>query len=68
MTRRTAITILAIQNKKLIRPMPALLLNDVILGIKEKEKHDEIVEKVMKQLAKNDLHVKPENISRTLEK
>ena len=40
--------------------MSALLLDDVIVGIKEKEKHDEIVEKVMKQLANNDLHVKPE--------
>ena len=40
--------------------MSALLLDDVIVGIKEKEKHDEIVEKVIKQLANNDLYVKPE--------
>ena len=59
-TRRTAIIILVIQNKKLIRPMLALLLDDAIVGIEKKERHNEIVEKVMKQLAKNNLYVKPE--------
>jgi len=48
MTRRIAITILAMQNKKLMRPMLALLLDDVIIEIEEKERHDEIVEKIMK--------------------
>jgi len=36
------------QNKKLMRLMLVLLLDDVIVGIKEKERHDKAVEKVVK--------------------
>jgi len=32
----------------------------VIIGIEIKERHNEIVEKVVKRLAENDLYVKPE--------
>ena len=56
------------QNKKLMRLMLVLLLDDVIVGIKEKERHDKAVEKVVKQLAKNDLYVKPEKYKWKTEK
>jgi len=35
-------------------------IDDIIVGIEEEEGHDEIVEKVVKRLAENDLCVKPE--------
>ena len=35
-------------------------INNVIVGIEIEERHDEIVEEVVKRLAENDLYVKPE--------
>ena len=35
-------------------------IDNVIVGIKTEEEHDEIVEEVMKRLAENNLYVKPE--------
>ena len=34
--------------------------DDVIMETEEKERHDEVVKKVVKRLAENDLYVKPE--------
>jgi len=34
--------------------------NDVLVATETEEGHDKIVEKVLKQLEKNDLYVKPE--------
>ena len=38
----------------------ASFIGDIIVGTKEEEGHDEIIEEVVKRLAKNDLYVKPE--------
>ena len=38
----------------------AAFVNDVLVGTVMKERHDEIVEEVLKQLEENDLYVKPE--------
>jgi len=38
----------------------ASFIDDVIIGIEEKEEHNEIVEEVVKRLVENDLHIKPE--------
>jgi len=38
----------------------ASFMDDVIIEIEIKERHNEIVEKVVKRLAENDLYVKPE--------
>ena len=35
-------------------------IDDVIMKTEEKERHDEVVQKVVKRLAENDLYVKPE--------
>jgi len=35
-------------------------IHDIIVGIKEKEGHDEVVEKVVKRLVEINLYVKPE--------
>jgi len=35
-------------------------IDNIIVGTKEEEGHDEIVEKVVKRLEKDDLYVKPE--------
>jgi len=35
-------------------------INNVIIGMETKEGHNDLVEKVVKRLAKNDLYVKPE--------
>ena len=35
-------------------------IDNVIVGTKEEEGHDEIVEKFVKRLEENDLYVKPE--------
>ena len=35
-------------------------INDVIIGMEEKDGHDELVEKVVKRLVENDLYIKPE--------
>jgi len=35
-------------------------VDDVLVGTETEERHDEIVEKVLKQLEENDLYVKPE--------
>ena len=34
--------------------------NNIIIGIEGEEEHEELVEKVVKRLAENDLYVKPE--------
>jgi len=34
-------------------------IDDIIVGMEEKERHNEVVEDVVKRLAKNDLYVKP---------
>jgi len=36
----------------------ASFINDVIVGIEEEEEYDEVVEEVVKRLAKNDIYVK----------
>ena len=38
----------------------ASFLDNVIVGIEEKKRYDEVVEEVVKMLAENDLYVKPE--------
>jgi len=38
----------------------AAFVDDVLVGTETEEGHDEIVEKVLKQLEENDLYVKPE--------
>jgi len=38
----------------------ASFINNVIIGIEEEEKHDELVEEVVKRLVENGLYVKPE--------
>ena len=38
----------------------ASFINNIIIGIEGKEGHNELVEEVVKRLAKNDLYVKPE--------
>jgi len=35
-------------------------IDDIIVRTKEKEDHDEVVEKVVKRLAENNLYIKPE--------
>jgi len=35
-------------------------INNIIIGTEEEEGHDELVEKVVKRLAENDLYMKPE--------
>jgi len=35
-------------------------IDNVIVGIEKEEKYDEIVEKIIKRLAENDLYVRPE--------
>jgi len=35
-------------------------IDDMIIGIEREERHDEIVEIVVKRLAENDLYIKPE--------
>ena len=37
----------------------ASFINDVIIGMEEEERYDELVEEVIKRLAKNDLYMKP---------
>jgi len=37
----------------------ASFINNVIIGMKEEEEHDELVEEVVKRLVENDLYVKP---------
>ena len=38
----------------------ASFIDDVIIGMDGEERHDELVEEVVKMLAENDLYVKPE--------
>jgi len=38
----------------------ASFIDDVIMGTKEKEEHDKVVEKIAKRLVENDLYIKPE--------
>ena len=38
----------------------ASFIDDVIVGIEEEKGHNEVVEKVIKRLEKNDLYIKPE--------
>ena len=38
----------------------ATFMNNILIGTEEEEKHDEIVEKVLKRMKENDLHIKPE--------
>jgi len=38
----------------------AVFVDDVLVEIKTEEKHNEIVEEVLKRLKKNNLYVKPE--------
>jgi len=38
----------------------AAFMNNVLVETKDKEKHNEIVEKVLKRMEKSDLYIKPE--------
>ena len=38
----------------------ASVIDNVIVGTQEEEKHDKVVEKIVKRLAENNLYVKPE--------
>jgi len=38
----------------------AVFMDDVLVGTEEEERHDEIVEEVLKRIEENDLYVKPE--------
>ena len=42
-------------------------IDNVIVETEEKKRHDELVEEVVKRLAKNNLYIKPKNISERLE-
>ena len=46
----------------------ASFIDDTIVKTEEKEKHDEVVEEIIKRLEKNDLYVKPKNTNRRLER
>jgi len=35
-------------------------INNIIVGIREEKRYDEMIEKIVKRLAENDLYVKPE--------
>ena len=35
-------------------------IDDMIVGMEERERHDEIVKEVVRRLAENDLYIKPE--------
>jgi len=37
-------------------------INDIIVETEEKKEHDKVVEKIIKQLAENDLYVKLEKV------
>jgi len=37
-----------------------VFVNNVLVGTETKEKHDEIVEEILRKLEENDLYVKPE--------
>ena len=41
----------------------ASFIDNVIVGIKEGEEHDEVVEEVVKKLVENDLYIKLEKFS-----
>jgi len=45
----------------------ASFIDNVIVEINEKEEYDEIVEKIVKRIEKNNLYVKQENASGRLE-
>jgi len=38
----------------------AVFMDDVLVGTEEEEKHDKIVEKVLRRIEENELYVKPE--------
>jgi len=38
----------------------ATFMNNILIGTEEEEKHDEIVEEVLKRIKENDLYIKPE--------
>ena len=38
----------------------AVFIDDVMIGTKTKEKHDKIIEEVLRRMVENDLFVKPE--------
>jgi len=38
----------------------AVFVNDVLVGTEIEERHNEIVEEILKRLEENDLYVKPE--------
>ena len=46
----------------------ASFIDNIIVGIKIEEKHDEIIEKVVKRLVENDLYVKPEKCKQKIRK
>ena len=35
-------------------------MDDILIGTEEEEKHDEIVEEVLRKMKENDLYIKPE--------
>jgi len=37
----------------------ASFIDNVIIGIEEKEEHNEVIEEVIKRLVENDLYIKP---------
>jgi len=43
-------------------------IDDVIVGIEEKERHDEVVEEIVKKLAENDFYVKLEKCKWNIKK
>jgi len=38
----------------------ATFMNNILIGTEEEEKHDGIVEEVLKRIKENDLYIKPE--------
>jgi len=38
----------------------AAFMNNILIGTEEKEKHNEIVEEVLRRMEENDLYIKPE--------
>ena len=38
----------------------AAFMDNILVGTEEKERHDEIVEEVLRRMEENDLYVKPE--------
>jgi len=46
----------------------AVFVNDILVGTETEERHNEIVEEVLKRLEENDLYIKPEKCAWKVQK